>query len=83
MKPDFCSQLRPGEDGLIIESAACRSLFLPQVWASLPEPADFLSQLQAPRLVWRPTTGRMIFRAWRFATESISSETLPSGTLWS
>ncbi len=40
------SQLRPGEDGLIL-FAGCRSAtFLPQVWSQLPEPARFLAALK-------------------------------------
>ncbi len=40
------SLLRPGVDGIVFQCGARRSTFLPQVWESLPEPADFLSQLK-------------------------------------
>ncbi|MDH4192374.1 MAG: AmmeMemoRadiSam system protein B [Betaproteobacteria bacterium] len=40
------AQLRPGEDGLIIEHAAGRGTFLPQVWESLPQPRMFLDELK-------------------------------------
>jgi len=44
---DLLDQLRPGVDGLILTtSGGRRSLFLPKVWASLPEPAQFLQQLK-------------------------------------
>ena len=42
---DLVAQLRPGEDGLIIEAQGRRGTFLPQVWESLPEPRDFLRGL--------------------------------------
>jgi AmmeMemoRadiSam system protein A len=38
--------LRPGVDGVILEYQRCRGTFLPQVWEQLPEPRDFLYQLQ-------------------------------------
>jgi AmmeMemoRadiSam system protein B/AmmeMemoRadiSam system protein A len=40
------AQLRPGLDGLILQYRQARATFLPQVWESLPEPQDFLSQLK-------------------------------------
>ena len=42
---ELLALLRPGEDGLILEDGPLRALFLPAVWESLPEPADFLLQL--------------------------------------
>lgn len=38
--------LRPGIDGIILEYQECRGTFLPQVWEQLPDPRDFLYQLQ-------------------------------------
>jgi AmmeMemoRadiSam system protein A len=38
--------LRPGIDGIILESGSHRSTFLPQVWEQLPEPQDFLDHLK-------------------------------------
>ncbi|BCO31022.1 hypothetical protein TspCOW1_11250 [Thiohalobacter sp. COW1] len=43
---DLLRQLRPGIDGLILEEDGRRGTFLPTVWASLPEPADFLAELK-------------------------------------
>ena len=43
---DLLQQLRPGIDGLIIEDAGRRATFLPSVWESLSEPADFLRHLK-------------------------------------
>ena len=43
---DLISQLRPSQDGLIFEDGGARGTFLPSVWASLPEPRQFLQQLK-------------------------------------
>jgi AmmeMemoRadiSam system protein A len=40
------AQLRPGEDGLILQDGPNRGTFLPSVWESLPEPEDFLLHLK-------------------------------------
>lgn len=44
---DLIAQLRPGEDGLILQDGPNRGTFLPSVWDSLPEPLDFLAQLKS------------------------------------
>lgn len=43
---DLLSKITPGEDGLILEAGSHRGTFLPQVWASLPDTQQFLSQLR-------------------------------------
>jgi MEMO1 family protein len=43
---DLIAQLRPGEDGLILECGAARGTFLPQVWESLPDPEQFIAELK-------------------------------------
>jgi hypothetical protein len=43
---DALDQLRPGIDGVIIQYGSNRGTFLPQVWESLPEPAQFLTELK-------------------------------------
>lgn len=43
---DVLAQLRPNIDGLIFECHRYRSTFLPQVWESLPEPAEFMGHLK-------------------------------------
>lgn len=52
------AKLRPGVDGIYFEFHELASTFLPQVWASLPEPAIFLAELRrkaglAPNF-WHP-----------------------------
>jgi len=44
---DLLAQLRPGEDGLILESEGKRGTFLPQVWDMLPDRRQFLQALIA------------------------------------
>ncbi|MEJ6001534.1 AmmeMemoRadiSam system protein B [Paucibacter soli] len=41
-----CAQLRPGVDGLVLSWRGRRATFLPQVWAQLPLPLDFLRALR-------------------------------------
>lgn len=40
------NQLHSGIDGVLFEFGAHRSTFLPQVWAQLPAPAEFMAQLK-------------------------------------
>ena len=40
------AQLQPGVDGVMLEFEHYRSTFLPQVWAQLPRPSDFLAHLK-------------------------------------
>ena len=40
------AQFRPGVDGVVLEFAGRRATFLPQVWDTLREPAEFLSELK-------------------------------------
>jgi MEMO1 family protein len=42
---DLLEQIRPGEDGIILEADGKRATFLPQVWESVPDKRAFLDQL--------------------------------------
>lgn len=42
---DLLNHLRPGVDGVLIQSGKHRATFLPQVWEKIPEPALFLNTL--------------------------------------
>jgi len=42
---DLVAALRPGTDGVIIRKGHATATFLPQVWAQLPQPENFLSNL--------------------------------------
>ena len=43
---DLLRQLRPGIDGLVLEDGIHRGTFLPAVWESLPDAAQFFQQLK-------------------------------------
>ncbi|MBR9982624.1 MAG: AmmeMemoRadiSam system protein A [Desulfatitalea sp.] len=42
---DLLRRLRPETDGVILRKKNASATFLPQVWAQLPRPEDFLAQL--------------------------------------
>lgn len=70
---ELIAQLRPHVDGLILEDGpAHRATFLPAVWESLPDPADFVRQLKLkaglPAAYWSDT-----LRASRYVTETFSA----------
>ena len=50
--------LRPGVDGIVLQYGGMGATFLPQVWESLPEPAEFLEHLRRkaglPGGFWHP-----------------------------
>jgi AmmeMemoRadiSam system protein A len=50
--------LVPHEDGVVLRWGRFQGIFLPQVWASLPEPRDFLDHLKIkaglPTSFWEP-----------------------------
>jgi AmmeMemoRadiSam system protein A len=68
---ELLAALRPGVDGLVIEEGERRATFLPAVWATLPDPREFLAQLRRkaglPRDYWSPT---LAFR--RYEVEEFS-----------
>jgi AmmeMemoRadiSam system protein A len=43
---ELLAQLRPGVDGVLLESGGRRGTFLPAVWEQLPEPREFLRHLK-------------------------------------
>lgn len=43
---DLIAQLKPGEDGIVLEAEGRRATFLPQVWENLPEAEQFIAQLK-------------------------------------
>ncbi len=70
---ELLTTLRPGVDGLILEKSTFRSIFLPQVWGTLPEPAEFLEHLKLkaglPAGYWSPQ-----LRFQRFIVEEIGED---------
>ena len=44
-RQSLVDQIKPGEDGLLLEYGDHRATFLPQVWQQLPDPALFVENL--------------------------------------
>ena len=69
-EPDLLRQLRPRIDGLIIAKGGRRATFLPSVWESLPDPAEFLAHLKRKAGIADGDAAEPL-KAWRYTTESI------------
>jgi AmmeMemoRadiSam system protein A len=62
---ELLAQLRPGEDGVILEHEGKRGTFLPQVWEGLPETRAFLAELM--RKAGIPSDTRLArCKLWRY-----------------
>ena len=62
---ELLAQLRPGEDGVILEYEGKRGTFLPQVWQGLPETRRFLEELM--RKAGIPADTRLArCKLWRY-----------------
>ena len=68
-EPALVETLDPDVDGLIIRDGGRQALFLPSVWAQIPDARTFLRRLKQkaglPEHHWSPT-----FEAYRFTAES-------------
>jgi len=77
-RAELLAQLRPREDGLLLEDAGHRATFLPKVWDKLPEPAEFVGQLMRkaglPADFWSDS-----LRMYRYGAVSIAEP--PATTL--
>ena len=67
------SQLRPGVDGLLLESQEGKAVFIPSVWRQLPEPRAFLEALLRKAHLRRWPTD---LRAYHFPADEVSSATV-------
>lgn len=65
--------LRPGIDGLVLQDGGHRGTFLPAVWESLPQPADFLEHLKQkaglPANYWSDTLEIQRYTTLSFAAD--------------
>ena len=72
---ELIAQMRPGEDGLILQDGPNRGTFLPSVWESLPDPVDFLMHLKSKAGLaanhWSET-----LEVYRYHTESFGERDL-------
>jgi hypothetical protein len=68
---DALDQLRPNIDGVIFSAGHHRATFLPQVWAQLPTPAEFMTHLKQkaglPADYWGPDVQleRYVVKKWK------------------
>lgn len=69
---DMLAKLNAGSDGLIIEDMGRRALFLPSVWAQLPEPQAFLAHLKA-KAGMSTDHWSADFKAWRFIAAEVGA----------
>lgn len=67
---DLLAQLQPGVDGLILQEGHRRGTFLPSVWESLPEPAQFLKHLKQ-KAGLAPDYWSNTLKVYRYRTEVI------------
>lgn len=67
---DLIRQLRPSIDGLLIKKNERHATFLPSVWASFPDPQQFLDQLKCKARIDDAVPGRL--NVWRYTTVSFS-----------
>jgi AmmeMemoRadiSam system protein B/AmmeMemoRadiSam system protein A len=66
---ELVRELRPDIDGLIIRDGQHQALFLPSVWAEIPDTLNFVRQLKQ-KAGLRPDHWSQNFEAYRFTTES-------------
>ena len=66
------AELRPDRDGLVLTAGEKRGLFLPQVWATLPEPRTFLAHLKTKAGLAEDYWSSEV-RAHRFSTETFKT----------
>lgn len=73
-RDELLGKLRPFEDGVVLAYQSHRGTFLPQVWASLPEPEAFLAHLERkaglPVGFWSPELEAYRYAAQKFGEES-------------
>ena len=79
---ELIANLHPGIDGLILQDGERHGLFLPAVWESLANPADFVRHLKHKAGLaadhWSAT-----MRCWRFTVEHFDSSKLAdAASLW-
>jgi AmmeMemoRadiSam system protein A len=72
-RAELLCQLRPGEDGVIIQEGARRATFLPAVWTRLPDAGQFYAELMR-KAGLGPEYWSAALRFFRYHTETFSDE---------
>jgi hypothetical protein len=70
---ELAASLRPGTDGVVLSADGRRGTFLPDVWAKIPDPAQFVQEL-VRKARW-PTPWPSTTKAWRYTTTSFRTPT--------
>jgi AmmeMemoRadiSam system protein A len=69
-REELVQQLRPGLDGVILQQGSHRATYLPSVWAQLPDPEQFITELRRkaglPRAGWSEETKVSIYTTCEF-----------------
>jgi MEMO1 family protein len=68
---DLLDKMRPGVDGLILQSGRRRGTFLPQVWQQLPQKRVFLAHLKT-KAGFAADYWPDDVKIWRYTTESFN-----------
>ncbi len=70
-RAELLDRLEPGVHGLIVQEGSKRATYLPSVWAKLPDPEQFVSELRAkaglPRAGWSADTAVSIYTTCEFS----------------
>ena len=67
------NRIQPGVDGVIIRDGDRQGLFLPSVWAELPDKADFMKNLKI-KAGMNPSFWSDNIKVYRFRTVEIMSD---------
>ncbi len=74
---DACTRIRPDVDGVVLEYGAHKGTFLPQVWAQLPEPVQFMAHLKQKAGLsagfWHPDVRLYIYQVDKFRETGASN----------
>lgn len=68
-KEELLIYLEKNKPGLVLENSSRRALFLPQVWDSLPDPEQFLSQLCLKAGLFENSWQESGMKFWIFKTK--------------
>jgi AmmeMemoRadiSam system protein A len=69
---ELLTRMIPGEAGWMLQEEGNRGTFLPAVWSSLGEPAEFLRQLKI-KAGLSPDYWSDTLKIWRYTTDSFSA----------
>ncbi|MCJ7556344.1 MAG: AmmeMemoRadiSam system protein A [Gammaproteobacteria bacterium] len=70
---DLIGRLRPGIDGLLLDEGRHHAVYLPSVWAQIPDPGQFVGQLKL-KGGWPADYWSESMRVRLFQTESIHEQ---------